>query len=613
MIFPDLSIKGKLISIIMLISFVTVSAGYTFAIINDIVIFRNNLKNNVIMNAKLTGEYCITPLAFSDQTGATEILKKLETIPYITNGYVYDTAGELFASYNRADEIISLPKSVKDFSKYAGKYIYVLHTLKFKDREYGKIYLRASAQQLYEKVYDYILTMFLFITLSMLLAYFMALKLQKILSQPILNLADMTGKISEQGDYSLRIEREGRDEITILYNEFNNMLEQINIREDALKKSEQWFRDLVETSSDWIWQIDENACFTYTSPKVTDILGYTAEEIIGKTPFMLMPPGEAERISDIFEPIAEAREPFSGIINLNEHKNGKSVFLDTSGVPVFDTDGSFHGYRGIDRDITERMKEEDERKRLNIELARKNKELEQVLYVTSHDLRAPLLNVQGFSGELLEALKDLDTIFQKVDLPATEKEKITKIMEDDISEASKYIIASITKMDALLKGLLLLSRLGRFELKIEKIDMNELVASVFHTIEFQVQEKGAEIEIADLPRCLGDQDRVNQVFSNLIENGLKYLDPKRKGFVRVTGYVENKRSVYCIEDNGIGIAPEQLNKIFEIFQRLHPEETEGEGLGLTIVRQILERLNGEVHVESTLGQGSRFYVSLPTA
>lgn len=613
MIFSDLSIKGKLIGIIMLISFISVVSGYTFITIKEIMFFRYNLLNNVTMNAKLIGEYCVTPLAFDDKNGAAEILKKLETIPYIMNGYVYDKAGELFAVYNRNEETVSLPKPGEDFSEYAGKYLYVLQTMTYKDLEYGRIYLRASAQPLFDRIYDYISTMLLLITSAMLLAYFMAQKLQKIISEPILNLADMTGKISEKGDYSLRVKRKGRDEITTLYNGFNDMLEQINIREEALKKSEQWFRDLVETSSDWIWQIDKKAQYTYNSPKVLDILGYKAEELLGKTPFMFMPPEEAARVSDIFTPIAAARESFSGIVNLNLHKNGKSVFLDTSGVPVFDTDGLFQGYRGIDRDITVRMKEEEERKRLNVELARKNKELEQVLYVTSHDLRSPLLNVQGFSGELLESIKELDTIFQDIELPTDVKEKIATIMDEDVSEALKYIIKSITKMDGLLKGLLFLSRLGRFEFKIEKLDMQELISNVFHTIEYLLQEKGVKIEISDLPPCLGDKDRVNQVFSNLIENSLKFLDPKRSGLVSVSGYVEKNRSIYCVEDNGIGIAPDQLNKIFEIFHRLHPENTEGEGLGLTIVQQVLERLNGEVRVESTLGRGSRFYVSLPTA
>jgi PAS domain S-box-containing protein len=123
-------------------------------------------------------------------------------------------------------------------------------------------------------------------------------------------------------------------------------------------KSEEKFRSLVETSSDWIWEVDQNAVYTYVSPKVKDLLGYEPEEIVGKTPFDFMAPDEADRVVELFKKIVETKEPFQNLENINQHKEGRSVTLETSGVPVFDADRNFMGFRGIDRDISERKETE---------------------------------------------------------------------------------------------------------------------------------------------------------------------------------------------------------------------------------------------------------------
>ncbi len=129
--------------------------------------------------------------------------------------------------------------------------------------------------------------------------------------------------------------------------------------EDRLKESEEWFRALVESTSDWVWEVDANAVYTYASPKIKELLGYEPEEVIGKTPFDFMYPEEAERIVAEFKAIAEAQKPFERLENTNQHKDGRLVVLETSGVPIFDTNGDFMGYRGIDRDVTERKQAEE--------------------------------------------------------------------------------------------------------------------------------------------------------------------------------------------------------------------------------------------------------------
>jgi signal transduction histidine kinase len=252
----------------------------------------------------------------------------------------------------------------------------------------------------------------------------------------------------------------------------------------------------------------------------------------------------------------------------------------------------------------------EELERLHTQVEERNKELQQVIYAVSHDLRAPLINIQGYSKMLIKSVKDALSAFEEGGTPEEVKAKVAAIVDKDISESKLYILSSIHKMDSLLAGLLHLSRSTRAELKKEELDMNSLLSDVIKTFDFQITDIGAKLEVSELPSCYGDGKQINQVFSNLIDNALKYLDPERPGVIRISGRSDDGQQIYCVEDNGIGISAEYQKKVFEIFNQIDSEK-DGEGLGLTIVSKILERHGGKVWVESEPGKGSRFYVSLP--
>ena len=283
-------------------------------------------------------------------------------------------------------------------------------------------------------------------------------------------------------------------------------------------------------------------------------------------------------------------------------KTGKTY--DLVDTPVNNPDGTVSKLE-ILRDITER-------KQAEAELKEKTKEMETLLRTVSHDLRSPLVNIDGFSGEMVADCEHLTETLKDVTVDEKTKRDIETLLSEEIPESLNFIRTAVGKMDSLLKGLSELAKIGRVKLNIQPLDINNLFQQVVEVTKFSAEEANATIELESLPDCLGDEMKINQVFSNLVGNAIKYLDPDRPGRIRVWGKVAGDYSQYCVEDNGIGIPDYHKSKIFEIFHRVDPKgSVSGEGLGLTTTKQIVDRHKGRIWLESKKGRGSKFFISLP--
>ena len=248
------------------------------------------------------------------------------------------------------------------------------------------------------------------------------------------------------------------------------------------------------------------------------------------------------------------------------------------------------------------------------DLVAANEEIQRFAYIVSHDLRAPLVNVMGYTSELQAAAKSIEKQLARVETSAPEQllPEAAAAVREDIPEAIGFIRTSTEKMDRLINAILKLSREGRRNLTIQPLDMTGLVQAIADSVNHQTEATGAEIVVEPLPDIESDRLMVEQVFGNLIDNAVKYLDPNRTGQIVIRGReTAGGLAVFEVEDNGRGVAAKDHERIFELFRRSGRQDRPGEGLGLAFVRNTVRRLEGTIGVSSTLGEGSTFEVKLP--
>ena len=246
-------------------------------------------------------------------------------------------------------------------------------------------------------------------------------------------------------------------------------------------------------------------------------------------------------------------------------------------------------------------------------LQRANDEIQRFAYIVSHDLRSPLVNVLGFTAELDAALKPLDALIVRADeaAPGLVDDNARLAVREDVPEAIGFIRSSTQKMDRLINAILKLSREGRRTIMPESLGMTDIVQTVADSLRHRTDELGAEITVGALPRIASDRIAVEQIFSNLVENAVKYLEPGRPGRITVRGTVIGPRAIFEVQDNGRGIDPKDHDRVFDLFRRSGAQDQPGEGIGLAHVRALAYRLGGVVDCTSALGEGATFRLSLP--
>lgn len=261
--------------------------------------------------------------------------------------------------------------------------------------------------------------------------------------------------------------------------------------------------------------------------------------------------------------------------------------------------------RELTNDLEDRVKDRTQ------SLTEANEEIQRFAYIVSHDLRAPLVNIMGFTSELESASGKLAGYFSKtaqdIDEPAA-----AQIAMEDIPESVGFIRASSVKMDGLIGAILKLSREGRREFKRERVQFDEVVQTALASLQHQLDETSSTVDVdPELPSVVSDKIALEQIVGNILENAVKYLMPGRPGKITVTGEESGGRVKLRIADNGRGVAENDLKRIFDLFRRAGRPDRPGEGIGLAHVRSLVRALGGDVTVQSKLGEGTTFTIDLP--
>ncbi|MEW5942823.1 MAG: PAS domain S-box protein [Pseudomonadota bacterium] len=359
---------------------------------------------------------------------------------------------------------------------------------------------------------------------------------------------------------------------------------------ERLRESEARVHAIVETAAEGIIVINEQGVIDRFNPAAERIFGYAAAEMAGKNVSMLMPSPYREAHDGYLARYLETGEKRvigSGREVTGMRKSGATFPMELAVSELRLADHLL--FTGIVRDITERKQAEERQARLVYELESANEELKNFAYVVSHDLKAPLRAIGSLADWVVTDYADR--------------------LDDEGKEHMRLLLSRVRRMDGLIDGILQYSRVGRVKEASVAVDLDQLVHEVVDLL-----APPANITIAidnPLPTVVAERTRLQQVFQNLLSNAIKYLD-KPEGKIRVGCAAAGDKWKLSVSDNGPGIEERHFEKIFQLFQTLAPRDrVESTGVGLALVKKIVEMYGGEIWVESKVGEGSTFFFTLP--
>ena len=390
--------------------------------------------------------------------------------------------------------------------------------------------------------------------------------------------------------------------IVALISRANSLNLQANEAEDRLKL-------VINGLNDGVYDFSPLNNTIYYSPPFKIMLGYDDEEFPNTLEAFnaVLHPDDAEATWETFRQYQiRNTDKYSNVFRLR-HKNGEWIWILSRGMGFWNEDGTMIRCIGTHMDISEHKKREED-------LFQANADLETFTYIASHDLRSPLVNLKGFANELQYALDKIKPIVNKANDHFTPEEQktLSEALEEDIPEALKFIEKATDRMDTLTSAVLNLSRIGKRQYNLELVDTQRIFQKCIDAQGYEIKERDIEITCHPLPFLFTDPLAIEQIFSNLLDNAIKYLDPERKGKIIISSHQTTADVVYSVEDNGRGIDTGDKGRIFEMFRRArNAEGVRGSGMGMSFVRATVRKLGGVIWFNSILDSGTTFYVRLP--
>jgi PAS domain S-box-containing protein len=619
----NLSLKHKIILVILTVTIPVVSLGLGFVLFKDVNMLKQNMLENSIVTAQTVGGYAASDLFFNDKYAARETLNGLLSTPSIENAFLYDLQGNLFASLHEstAENPIIAPKlkpEKNNFSEFVGNELHVVKPIIYKGENFGSIYLRLSTKELDDKLQQFLIFMLIIGTVLIALAILLANTIQIVISKPVLDLTEVASELANNMDYSKRVHRDSQDEIGRLYEAFNQMLNRIQQHDNARKNSEERLSSFFQATHEGVL-FHEKGKIIDVNPGITSIFGYTGDDLIGKNILKFIP---SEFHNDIIERIRTNSEEIYE--TLAESKNGKMIpvevrarllHIEERNIRVISIQDISErkqaalelqqAHDKLEDKVTERthelaetnehLKQEvEDRKKAELIAKNANRAKSTFLANMSHELRTPLNSIIGFTGII--------------------KDGMAGDVNNEQAKQLKMVYNSAKHLLALIKNILDLSKIeaGKVSIAIESFELKPLLEEIQELMQFQADTRELKLTMKGdiIEPILTDREKLRQVLLNLLSNAIKFTE---KGSVKLVYQQHDNHIIFEVTDTGIGINENNLNRIFDAFEQEDDRterEYEGTGLGLAISKQFVDLLGGELTATSTQGVGSTFRIVL---
>lgn len=592
-------------------------------VVYEYITYRTLTKRELQTLAQVTASNITSSIAFIDKDDASEILATLKAQKNIEFACVYDKQGNLFASYPNRIKTTDLPAKLETNTyRFNGNFLEGFEPVIQENEELGTLYIRYDLKGVYNRFVLYGSIALIFLGVSFFFAFLLSRRLQGTIVNPILQLAEKARIVSDEKDYSVRAEKKSNDELGVLTDAFNHMLTQIQERNDEIKalnanleekialrtnelqdanfvlqQQNDFIEMIIDSSVDLIAVFDNDFNYLVLNKQAEAIYQRDKGDIIGKNLLDVFPKLQGtpfvDNLQRAFKGEFVHQEVYPSLVSTRHFEN----FF----IPLLNKEKAIDRVMVIGHDITSIMQANEKLRLLNTELEQSNRDLEQFAYVASHDLQEPLRKIKTFS-ELSE---------KNVQHPEILKRYLEKIS------------SSATRMTDLIKAVLNYSRLTRSDDVIVPVNLNDILKQIVGDLELYIEEKKAVIAIEQLPIVKGVPLQLNQLFLNLMTNSLKFTNEEPRIDIKslvipsalVKDSSQRKETDFVqisFADNGIGFDQQYAEKVFSIFQRLHPaDQYPGTGIGLALCKKIVENHGGHITVESKAGEGTTFYIYLP--
>ncbi len=618
------SVRQKLFVGVLLTSLAAILVTGAALLFYDLHTLKDTLSNDLNTQAELIGRACVPALQFDDAKVANDNLALLQARPNIDTAALYNAKGTVFGRYTRegvaAEPLPQLPEA--DEVRFSGDDIYVSRRIVDGAEIVGTLYLHAH-YSLYQRIRTYLGIVLAVGSLALLISLVLSTWLQATITRPILAITGLAQRVVEKGDYSPRAQKSTDDEIGYLVDAFNRMLGEIGgrtealeasnrdlgreigerkVAEQALRHSEKRYRALVSTLSTVVWVANRDWEFEGEQASWEAYTGQNRNEYRGGGWRRAFHADDLVALERFIARSMDTRQTFEAELRLWQAATAQYRIVSLKPVAVLDEHGNLREWIGTVTDIDDRRRAEDEVYRLNVELEGRvrertqkleeaNSELEAFSYSVSHDLRAPLRAIDGFSQTLLLEYGD----------------KVEEKMRGYLNR----IKAGASRMGQLIEDLLSLSRISRLELKRQEVDVSAIAQQVLQELQQREPERQVNTSVWDGVEVRADPRLLRVALENLLGNAWKFTSKIKDARVEFGMMQEGERRVLFVRDNGAGFDMAYSDKLFGPFQRLHGmHEFAGTGIGLATVHRIVTRHGGRIWCQAAPDKGATFFFTL---